>query len=215
MGTLHGGGEGGARLSAVEEYLRQLDRALPAMPMLKSRIVAEVEDHLTEAARRHGDEEAVRRFGPVGPFVAGVMPRYRSFGGRLAAVAALAVLAAVPLAGYPLVENTLPPASWPSEGDMPAHLEWERNALLALVLAAGMALGLGIVARRLMVGTAVALGLLVVLDAVSAVLSLQWPGAPWWHVLLGPAHALGLVVAATLLARAWRLGAERSIRPSG
>ncbi len=210
MGTLHRGGKCGARLSAVEEYLRQLERALPAMPMLKSRIVAEVEDHLTEAARQHGEEEAVRRFGPVGPFVAGLMPRYRTFAVRLSALAAAAAVAAVPLVGYPLVENTLPTASWPSEGEMPVHLEWQRNAVLALALAAGMALGLGIVARRMMVGTAVALGLLVVLDAVSAVLSLQWPGAPWWHVLLGPAHALALAVAAALLGRAWRLAAPRS-----
>jgi hypothetical protein len=130
----------------IEEYLQALGRLLPRGPR-RRRTLAEVEDHLREAAEEVGEEEAVARFGSPEEVA-------RAFADERVARAipwsALVVLLCLGgyLGAYVLAENALPPAPWPSESEAPSFLRWTAAGatwsfaaaagagVLALVLAA-------------------------------------------------------------------------------
>ena len=194
-------------MSAIDRYLDELGRHLPAWG--RRRVLAETEDHLREAARDVGEEEAVARFGDARE----VARRFRQpHAVRLAAVAILAALA-FPLLAHGAIENALPPAPWPSEGAMPAYLRWKLDAIVLLYV---VAVGAGAVAaafvRRpgaaLVVGCTVAVGALVVVTGLATVLYFQWieavPGTPGWIPLVAVAQLAAALAAASLLARAAR-----------
>jgi hypothetical protein len=185
----------------VDDYLVELERRLPRVG--RARLLAEAEDHLREAAAEAGEAEAVARFGSPGEFVRLLRPLRAAAWNRLAALAAVAAVLALPLA-YPLYETNLPPAPWPSAAEIPAHLAWKRDALAVLALVTlGAAVGSFLGSR--VARTAVALapaalgatGVLLILDWADAV-----PGTPGW--LLAVAFGqLGLcLVPSALAARA-------------
>lgn len=194
-------------MSPIERYLAELRRALPFW--IRARVLAEVEDHLRASAAADGDEAAVARFGP---------PRLVAQGFRQGAalqVAAGAALLAllVPILSYPIVENALPPAPWPSAAAMPDSLQWKLDAIKALYL---VALGAGAVAafsvrkpgRDLVLASAVVLGALALAGALSIVLSMQWkdavPATPGWLRLVALAQLAATFAAAAMLVRATR-----------
>jgi hypothetical protein len=186
----------------LERYLRELAQALPRTSPARRRVLAEVEDHLREAAREHGEEAAVAAFGDPQELARRYAPQAATW---LAAVAVLGLLA-FPVLAYPLYENGLPPAPWP-EGAMPAHLEWKRDVVAVLLL---VALGAGIAAlpslkrggRALLGPLTVALGAFAVAAVLNAILTVEWadavPGTPSW-LLLVAATQLALATAAALL----------------
>ena len=201
---------------SIDRYLRELGRSLPrGLP--RRRILAEVEDHLRDAAEQVGEEEAVARFGTVAEvsarFAAPVAARASR--GLALALAALLGFALVP--GYGIVENALPPAPW-GEGGIPDHLLWKRNAvwlLLALAApAAAAALVLLRVDRRLVpLAATAALLPLAAASVLGAVLAVEWwddvPGTPLWLVLVPIAELLGVAAVGVLAARA--VGLARAV----
>ncbi len=197
----------------VRDFLARLERELPVRGERRRRILAEVEDHLLEAARLHGPEEALRRFGPPDTLVRGFAEARRRVAERLAALATLALLAA-PVLAYPVLERSLPPAPWASAAEMPGQLAWKQDAVLVLFLVGlGTAMIGGILlarGRRSLAPVLVALAPLGAMSVLGLILAVQWqaevPGTPAW--LLGaPLAQLGLFAGGSLLAaRAFRLG---------
>jgi hypothetical protein len=194
-------------MSAIDRFLDELARELP--PWRRRRMLAEAEDHLREAAREVGEDEAVARFGSASDVARG----FRGTAAvKLAAAAVFAALA-LPLLSYPLVENGLPPAPWPTEQAMPEHLRWKLDAVEILYL---LALGAGAVAllflrragRELVVACVVVLAVLLHVAALSTVLTMQWanavPGTPGWLRLVAVAQLVATLGAAALLVRAAR-----------
>jgi hypothetical protein len=194
-------------MSAIDSYLAELRHELPIGG--RRRTLAEVEDHLREAASTVGEDEAVARFGEARVVAQGFR--------RLAAlrVAALAVLGALafPILTYPIVENALPPAPWPSADAMPDHLQWKLDAVrilfvVALVSAAAAGLLLRRGGRDAVVACAVVLAVLAHVGGLSALLSAQWeeavPGTPGWLRLVAVGQLLATAGAAVVLVRAAR-----------
>jgi hypothetical protein len=192
-------------MTPIERYLAELARALPFWS--GRRVLAEAEDHLREAAATVGEEEAVARFGPARQLARGVRHVAAT---RVAAVAALAALV-VPILSYPLVENALPPAPWPSASAMPDSLQWKLDAVKALYL---LALGAGTVSllllrragRELVVASSVVIAVLAQVGALSVVLSFQWgdavAGTPGWLRLVAIGQLVATLAAAAVLVRA-------------
>ena len=186
----------------VEAYLAELARHLPRVG--RGRVLAEVEDHLREAAREVGEEEAVARFGPPGAVAGAFAPLRAVVWSRVAAIAAVLAVLSFP-AAFPVYEHFLPPAPWASAGDIPGYLAWKRDAALVLALATGAA-AVGALFRlpgtRLALATApVALGL-VWADAV--------PGTPARLVVLAVAQLAVCLVPALCAARALTLARAAS-----
>lgn len=194
-------------MNPIERYLAELARELPFWS--RRRVLAEAEDHLRESARTVGPEEAVARFGSPSEVARG----FRSVAAlRLAALAVLAALAA-PVLSYPIVENALPPAPWPSAAAMPDSLAWKLDAvkvLYVLAVAAGAAAALLLRrgGRELLVASGVAVAALAHVAALSTVLSMQWadavPGTPGWLRLVAVGQLAATLAAASLLVRAAR-----------
>ena len=194
-------------MSAIERYLAELSRELPLW--VRRGVLAEVEDHLRESARVDGEDEAVARFGSARDFARG----FRHLAAlQVAAVAALVALL-LPVLSYPLVENALPPAPWPSADAMPDALQWKLDAIKAFYLVALLAGSAAAVlvrkpGRELVIASAVVLAALAHVGALSTVLSIQWEGAvtgtPGWLRLVAVAQLLATVGAAALLVRAAR-----------
>lgn len=193
----------------VEAYLAELARHLPRVG--RGRVLAEVEDHLREAAREVGEEEAVARFGPPGAVARAFAPLRAVVWSRVAAIAAVLAVLSFP-AAFPVYEHFLPPAPWASAGDIPGYLAWKRDAALVLALATGAA-AVGALFRlpgtRLALATApVALGL------VWAVLTVEWadavPGTPARLVVLAFAQLAVCLVPALCAARALTLARAAS-----
>ena len=180
-------------MSAIDEYVQRLKHAVPPVPIARQRLLVEVEDHLREAARDHGEEEAVARFGPPEHLARGFTAIWLRWAAGLVTVGLLAY----PLLAYPVIESNLPPATWP-EGAMPTSLEALRDAFVVLVLlAAGAAL-----ARRV----SVVAGLAGAAAGVGIALQITWahevPGTPWWLAAVPAGQLVGAVLAGGLLARA-------------
>lgn len=171
----------------IDRYLSELEPLLPRIG--RRRILAEVEDHLREAAAEHGEEEAVARFGPP-QHVARCFGREPRVGRLILLVAVATMLPAF----YGVPENALPPAPW-AEGQMPFALEWKRDAVLVLGALAALTVLSG---RRTI--TAIGLGSAVAASVLAAVLAVQWadaaPGTPVWLPLV--ALVPGLLAAAGL-----------------
>lgn len=54
-------------MTAIETYLSELQAALHVRGRPRRRLIAECREHLADASSLHGEEEAVRRFGPAAP----------------------------------------------------------------------------------------------------------------------------------------------------
>jgi hypothetical protein len=189
----------------IVRYLGELGRALPRASLLRRRVLAEVEDHLREAAREVGEEAAVAAFGDARALGRRYAPQAAA---RVAALAVLALLA-FPVLAYPVYESNLPPAPWP-EGAMPGHLEWKRDAVVVLLLVAlGAALAALPSLGRLLAPLVVALGALGGASLLGIVLTLEWTeavsGTPGWLLAVPAAQLVLAGVAAGLLARALAL----------
>jgi hypothetical protein len=132
----------------IDDYLKELAHELGLRTPHTRRILLEVEDHLREAARELGEEEAVARFGRPREVAAGFA---REAGARMTRWSAWAAGAAVlaMLAAYGIVENSLPPAPWPSADAAPDYLRWKLEAAVWLIgggfLAGGAALAVALV----------------------------------------------------------------------
>jgi hypothetical protein len=131
----------------IEEYLQALGRLLPRGPG-RRRTLAEVEDHLREAAEEVGEEEeAVARFGSPEEVARAFADERLARATPWSALVVLLCLGGY-LGAYLLAENALPPAPWPSESEAPSFLRWTAAGatwsfaaaagagVLALVLAA-------------------------------------------------------------------------------
>ena len=118
----------------VRDYLASLSRELRVGPLRRRRILAEVEDHLLEAADREGEGAAIDRFGPVEE-VASRLNRQWRVRTRLAAAAALGGVAVVFFSVQGLMDGILPPAPWPEDA-IPSSLAWQSRAGQGLVLVA-------------------------------------------------------------------------------
>lgn len=191
----------------IERYLRELRALLPLVS--RRRVLEEVEEHLRLAARDVGEEEAVARFGS--PAEVARSFRARAYWSNAALVLAAAL--AFPVLTYPIPENELPPAPWPSADAMPAELAWKREAIIWLfvtaAVAAAVALGGYARRRRLVVpAAAVSLASLVAVGALGTVLSVQWrdhvAAAPAGLLLLGPLQIALALGGLALLERARR-----------
>lgn len=194
-------------MSAVDRYLAELRRELPFW--VRRRVLAEAEDHLRESAAAVGEEDAVARFGPAREVARG----FRHVAALQLAAAAALVALLFPVLSYPLVENALPPAPWPSAAAMPDSLQWKLDAikafyLLALVAGAVAAFLVRKPGRDLVLACAVVLAALALVGALSTVLSVQWEGAvtgtPGWLRLVAVAQLIATLGAAALLVRAAR-----------
>jgi hypothetical protein len=196
----------------VERYLRELERALPRTSLARRRLLREVEEHLREAAREHGDEAAVAAFGDARELGRRFAPQAAA---RLAALAVLMLLA-FPVLTYPAYENNLPPAPWPAAA-MPGHLEWKRDAVVVLLLVAVGAAAAALPSLRrggggLLGPLAVALGAAGVASVLGVVLTVEWaeavPGTPSWLILVAAGQLAVAAAAAVLLGRALLLARE-------
>jgi hypothetical protein len=169
-------GAGGLDIGEIDTYLDELRRCLGRDPFFRRRVLAEVEDHLREAARDGGEAAAVARFGAP-ELVARGFAGERAVGAALWASAALLLAAAGFVVAYLAAENSLPPAPWPSEAATPSHLRWKLAAAEAgFAVGLAAALGASLVAWRRRVRlalalaglAAVALGTAVALSAVES-----------------------------------------------
>lgn len=188
----------------IEQYIQELRRRLPFLS--RRRVLEEVEEHLRLSARAVGEEQALERFGPAEQVVQSFRLRARSFYAALV----LAAGVAFPVLAYPIPENELPPAPWPSADQMPAELAWKLDAIVWLFAAAAaagaVALGGYVWRRRLFAPAALAsLVALVGVGALGTILYAQWrdhvPATPAGLLALGP---LQIAVALVGLALLWR-----------
>jgi hypothetical protein len=129
----------------IERYLEELRRLLGRGPG-RARLLAEVEDHLREAARRlerggavrpEAERAAVASFGPPAELAAQLSGEQAATAvGWSARLLIVALAGFVPVYGF--VENFSPPAPWPSAEATPAHLAWKLAAAQYLVLGAAV-----------------------------------------------------------------------------
>jgi hypothetical protein len=194
-------------VSAVDRYLEDLRRRLPLA--VRSRVLAEAEDHLREATREVGEDEAIARFGPAQALADSYRARVRWLYAALGLLLALAY----PVLSYPILENSLPPATWPNVDEMPEELAWKREWIVVLVLfaavAGAVALGGYLRDRRLIVWpAALALGAIALAGVLGTLLNLQWrayvPGTPEALLVLAPLQIVVALAGLALLARASR-----------
>jgi hypothetical protein len=196
-------------VSPIDRYLRELRRVLP-WGLRRTRILAEVEDHLRDAAAESGEEEAVARFGAARDVASRFAAPAAARASRAVALGLAGLVAFVLVPGYGVVENALPPAPW-AEGAMPDHLLWKRNAmwfLLALAVPPTVA-ALALLRRHAGLVPLAAIAALVPLAgsaALGTVLAVSWrdevPGTPLWIAVV-PAFELAAALAVgAMLARA-------------
>lgn len=191
-------------MSTIDDHLARLRRELRLWPA--SRAVAEIEQHLREAAEGCGEAEAVRRFGAAEEIARELK---RPHAARLAALGSLALLASF-VALYPVAENNLPPAPWPA-GEQPSHLAWKQDLVTALLLFAAGAAAVGLARWHrangsLLVATTVAVGAAAGASVLGVVLSFEWaeavPGTPGWLPYVGFVQVVLAAGAALIVGRA-------------
>jgi hypothetical protein len=129
----------------IERYLAELRRLLGRGPG-RARLLAEVEDHLRETARRleregasptEAEGAAVAAFGPPDELAAQLAGEQAATAvGWSSRVLMVALAGFVPVYGF--VENFSPPAPWPSADATPAHLVWKLAAAEYLLLGAAL-----------------------------------------------------------------------------
>jgi hypothetical protein len=129
----------------IERYLAELRRLLGRGPG-RARLLAEVEDHLRETARRleregapptEAEGAAVAAFGPPDELAAQLAGEQAATAvGWSSRVLMVALAGFVPVYGF--VENFSPPAPWPSADATPAHLVWKLAAAEYLLLSAAL-----------------------------------------------------------------------------
>jgi hypothetical protein len=152
------GRAGGRGIDPIETYLGELRGRLGRDPLFRRRVLAEVEDHLREAAAREGAEPAIRRFGSPA-HVAGEFAGERVASAAVWCASAVIVAAGAFLAAYGFGERMLPPAPWASPEATPASLRWKVAAIeIAYAVAAVCAVATLAAAWRRAARLAVALG---------------------------------------------------------
>jgi hypothetical protein len=129
----------------IERYLAELRRML-GRGLGRNRLLAEVEDHLRETARRleregaarpEAERAAVASFGPPDELAAQLAGEQAATAvGWSSRLLLVALAGSVPVYGF--VENFSPPAPWPSVEATPAHLAWKLAAAQYLLLGAGL-----------------------------------------------------------------------------
>lgn len=200
-------------MTAVDDFMRQLDAALRVRGRARRRLVSECGHHLAESSASVGPEEAVRRFGSAtalaDAFDLEIAVR-RSVRATVASVVGVASIGLTTLAMLNAVDpHASAPAAW-AVAFFGAAQAAAACAILALLRAAalrgraGTPTDAALLCRRN--GLALAFAFLTMF-AVGAAL----PGrTSAWVVLGGPAIAM---LAAVALTRAWslsrRLGAPR------
>jgi hypothetical protein len=106
----------------IDEYLARLRQLLGSGS--NARTLAEVEEHLRDAAAAAGSEsEAVARFGAPEAIAASLSAERVAGAARLTVVAAIVGVGGF-LVAYVAAENLLPPAPWPSAAEAPALLRF-------------------------------------------------------------------------------------------
>ncbi|MFN8185597.1 MAG: hypothetical protein U0R69_00810 [Gaiellales bacterium] len=194
--------------NGIDEYLDELGRALPRS--IRARILAEVEDHLRESAKTHGDGGALARFGSARELARELRTTAAASAIRRSALLLLAALVPAVLIAFPLPHGLLPPA-W---GTSPAGVAWpdgfapaaQQDAIAMLLLATAALALAGVAAalarRRRLALMLVTAGIVSMSATISlaAILALGWgaavdgePSALW---IAGYAFAGALAVAA-------------------
>jgi hypothetical protein len=202
-------------VNARERYVAELGARLPFALGLRSRVLAEVREHL-----REGGDEALERFGPVDDVASELSRELRIRAAARASWLVPALLVALVFPFYVIPENTLPPAPW---DEKPAYLAWKQTvAGIGFIAAAAFAL-LALVLGRMQPTLAIpalvgAVGALAVTAVFASIVAIQWidavPGtsAP---IMYGAAAgsfaivlAVGLIVGAALPERGNQLAAD-------
>jgi hypothetical protein len=127
----------------IEPYLEELRRRLARAPG-RARLLAEVEDHLREAAARlerrgasvqEAERAAVDAFGPPQQLAAALAGQQAAGAvGWSSRVLVVAMAGFVPVYGF--FENFNPPAPWPSTAETPGQLAWKLAAAKYLLVGA-------------------------------------------------------------------------------
>jgi hypothetical protein len=186
-------------MSAIEGYLRELRRRLGRDPLLRRRVLAEVEDHLREAAARDGEDAAIERFGPP-EHLARELGVERASSAAVWAAGALVLAAGGFLAAYVVGENTLPPAPWPTEEATPGHLRWKVAAVEVVfaVAAAGAAVSFALAWTRRTLATLVvsSLAFLSFTTSVALVVVEAFQRAAIYNDLAVPGRPSGVAIVA-------------------
>lgn len=210
----------------IDGYLDELGQALPRS--LRQRILAEVEDHLRESAKLHGEGVALARFGSARELACELRATAAASAIRRGAILLLATLVPVALLAFPLPHGLLPPA-W---GTAPAGITWpdgfaaaaRQDAITVLLLGTTVLALAGVTAalarrRRLALLLVTAGTVSVTVTIVLAVtLALGWgvavEGEPSVVWIAGYALAGALAVAATMRTMATATAALR-VRTAG
>jgi hypothetical protein len=201
-------------MSAVDEYLQQLEAALRVRGRARRRLLAECRDHLADAGAVQGHEEAVRRFGTAADMARSLDTEVVVRRGLRATLASVVGVLAVGASAWAIVNGADPHAS--------AVVAWAVvffacaqtaavSAFLAALRAAAIRrepatpAGVALLCRRN--ATALAFALATLFAAGAAV-----PGhTSAWKVLSGPAIA---AVAATSVLRSRSLARKLDTRTS-
>lgn len=202
----------------IEEYLDELARVLPG-GRRRRRVLAEVEDHLREAAEQLGEEEAVARFGSPERVARGFADEGVARATSWAAGVVLLCLAGF-VGAYVVGESTLPPAPWPTADEAPALLRltaagssWSFAAAVAAGLAAFLLATLGrrrdalaaLAVSTLALGAASVQALVGSVRRATLYNELDVPGRlSGTEVVLGSLY-LALLAVAALVAAGWAL----------
>lgn len=205
-------------MSAIEDYLHEMDGALRVRGPARRRLLAELKDHLVDASAVHGEVEAVRRFGAapdVAHFFDTEVAARRAVSATLATVVGVLAVGASAL----VVLNAADPRASAVSVWAVVFFASAQTAMVCTVLAALRAAAVrsgpattadvALLCRRN--GSALAAALLALFAAGAAV-----PGqATALLVLLGPAvaaFATVLVVRTRALAKRFDDFRERTVR---
>lgn len=206
----------------IDAYLAELQRLLPRTARLRA--LAEVREHLRDAAARHraagasqgrAEMNATAEFGDVAEVAARLGRELAIRDTRIAALLTLAGVAFFVFPFYVVPENTLPPAPW---AEKPAELLALQRITLALWLAAGAFAAASVVLawtrrpRAASVAVIATAAAITGAGSVGAMLLWRWtvhtPGTP----NLALANALAFPIVVTCVAAAsWALSSRRRL----
>ncbi len=203
----------------IDSYLTEVRRLLPYTARLRA--LAEVREHLRDAAARHraegaspGDAEmlATAEFGEAAEVASRLGRELAIRETRVAALLAVGAVALFVFPFYVVPENTMPPAPW---AEKPSELLALQRLTLALWLAAGALAMAGVVlawsrwaraASVAMVATATAI---TGASVVSVILFWRWTAYTPSTPNLALANALALSIVVICSAATWRTLSSR------
>lgn len=202
-------------MNAVERYLSDLEAALRTGGRRRRRFLAECRDHLADASRAYGPDEAVRRFGPVADAARGFEMEVAVRRARGATVLTAAGVGAVALSTLAMVNA--------ADRGVTAPVAWA-VVFFASAQTAGVAMVLALLraaAMRYEVGTPAEVALLcrrnwVALGFAALTMLAAGAGVPGqtaaWRILLGPAVVVPAAIALASAGRVVRRQASREER---